>query len=108
MRDWSYLGWITWKNILSVEVASDHALLRHSVVVQLTDEELSRLSIIDRVKRMLVSGLVRVIQSNDDGQKTLLIASDAELKCSQADFKTAINRVLSNADVPCTWKQRFE
>jgi hypothetical protein len=106
-RDWSYLGWITWRNILSVEITSDRAFTKCSVAVQLADAELNRLSFVDRVCRMLVNELVRVVQSDDDNQKTLMIAGDATFDCSEADFKLAINQVLANASVPCKWTQTF-
>jgi hypothetical protein len=106
-RDWSYFGWIDWRDVTLVKITSDHSGLRHSVEVQLTDEELAHLTFSDRVCRVLVDGLGRFLQGRQDGQNTLQIACRSELRCLDTDFKTTINHVLSNANVPCTWKQTF-
>jgi hypothetical protein len=106
-RRWSYFGWINWRNVTSVKITSDNTGLRHRIEIQLTDEEFAHLSFSDRACVMLVKGLERFLQSSDDMQNTLIITGSSELTCSGADFKTTINRVLSNAHVPCTWKQTF-
>jgi hypothetical protein len=106
-RRWSYFGWINWRDVTSIKITSDYTGLRHSIEVHLTEEEFAHLTFSDRVGVMLIKGLLRFLQVSDDGQKTLQITSKSELTCSGADFITTINRVLSNAHVPCTWKQTF-
>jgi len=106
-RSWPYFGWITWRNVTSVKITFDYAGLRHRVEVQLYVEELAHFTFSDRVSRMLVNGLERFLRTGAESHNTLIITSNCELKCSGAEFITTINRVLSDAHVPCTWKQTF-
>lgn len=106
-RRWSYFGWINWRDVTSVKITSDYAGLRHRVEIQLTDGEIAHLTFSDRVSLMLINGLERLFQSGVENQNTLIVTSDCELTCSGADFLTTINRVLSDAHVPCTWKQKL-
>lgn len=107
-RRWSYFGWINWRDVTSVKIISDNTGLRYSIEVHLTDEEFAHLTFSDRVCVILVvQGPLWFLQCSDDSQNGLQITSRCELTCSGADFITTINRVLSSAHVPCTWKQTF-
>ena len=106
-RRWSYFGWISWRNVTSVKITSDTTGLRHSIEIQLTDEEYAHLGFSDRACVMLVRGLERFLQGSDARRNTLIVTARSELTCSGADFKTTIDRVLSNAHVSCTWRQTF-
>jgi hypothetical protein len=106
-RRWSYFGWITWRNVTSVKITSDNTGLRYTIEVYLTDEELSQLTFSDRICAILVRGLVCFLQCSDGRHNGLQITNRSELACAGADFITTISRVLSNAHVPCTWKQTY-
>jgi hypothetical protein len=106
-RRWSYLGWINWRDVMSVEITSDCTGLRHRVEVKLTDGEIGNLAFSDRVSRMFINGLERLLLSGAENQNTLIVTSNCELTCTGADFLTTINRVLLDAHVPCTCKQNF-
>ena len=106
-RRYSHFGWINWRDVTSVTITADYTGLRHGIEVHLSDKELFYPTFTDRVGVMLIKGLLRFLQISDDREKTLQITSASELTCSGADFITTINRVLSNAHVPCTWKQTF-
>ena len=106
-RRWAYFGWINWRNVTSVKITSDNTGLRYSIEVYLTDEEFAHLTFSDRICAMLVRGLVCFLQYSDGSQNGLQITSRSELTCAGADFITTINRVLSSAHVPFTWKQTF-
>lgn len=106
-RRWAYFGWINWRDVTSVKITSNYTGLRHSIEVQLTDQELTHFAFSDRLSRILINGLVRFFRINAENQNRLIITANCELICSDADFRTTISRVLSDAHVPCTWKQSF-
>lgn len=114
-RRYSRFGWINWRDVTSVTITADYTGLRHGIEIHLSDKELFFSTFTDRVGFMLIKGLLRFLQISDgylqisDGyrEKTLQITRASQLTCSGADFITTINRVLSNAHVPCTWKQTF-
>jgi hypothetical protein len=107
-RHYSHFGWINWRDVTSVTITADYTGVRHGIEVHLSDKELFYPTFSERVGVMLIKELLRFLQISDGiREKTLQITNASELTCSGADFITTINRVLSNAHVPCTWKQTF-
>ena len=71
---------------MSVEITSDCTGLRHRVEVKLTDGEIGNLAFSDRVSRMFINGLERLLLSGAENQNTLIVTSNCELTCTGADF----------------------
>jgi len=78
-REWSCLGWISWRDVASVEIDSGQI---HQLVVHLRDKEFAQLSGHDQVSVMLAR-LAGYLSFSDAGPNTLrLISSLEEVLCA--------------------------
>jgi hypothetical protein len=91
-REWSSLGWINWRNVVSVEVVS-HQIGRYEIQIHLRDEEFARLASIDQLSVMLVR-LANCLASNDTGANRLLLTRSSELKSTWEDFISTLDPIL--------------
>jgi hypothetical protein len=90
-RDWSYLGWISWRDVASVEIVSGKI---HQLVVHLLDKEFAQLAGHDQVSVMLAR-LAGLLFFTDGGPNTLRLISSLQLASRWDDLTATLDPVLA-------------
>jgi hypothetical protein len=95
-REWSYLGWISWRDVASVEIVSGKI---HQLVVHLRDKEFAQLAGHDQVSLMLAR-LAGFLFFTDAGPNTLRLISSLDLACPWEDLTATLDPILAANGVP--------
>jgi hypothetical protein len=95
-RDWSYLGWISWRDVASVEIVSGKI---HQLVVHLRDKEFAQLAGHDQVSVMLAR-LAGFLFFSDAGSNTLRLISSLQLASRWEDLTATLDPILAANGVP--------
>jgi hypothetical protein len=95
-REWSYLGWISWRDVASVEIVSGKM---HQLVVHLRDQEFARLAGHDQASVMLAR-LCGFLFFSDAGPNTLRLISSLQLASRWEDLTATLAPILAANGVP--------
>jgi hypothetical protein len=90
-REWSYLGWISWRDVASVEIVSGKI---HQLVVHLRDKEFAQLAGHDQVSVMLAR-LAGLLFFTDGGPNTLRLISSLQLASRWDDLTATLDPILA-------------
>jgi hypothetical protein len=94
MRSWSYLGWISWNEVASVEIINGRAGIFHGIEIHLRDKEFARLAGHDRASVMLARA-IGALFSVDSGQNMLPLIDSRQLTSSWEDLMTTLDPILA-------------
>ena len=86
-REWSYLGWISWSDVISVEIEGDKI---HTLTVVLRDKEFAQLAGHDQVARFC--GFLFFI---DSGPNRLRLVSSSQLASRWERLTTSLDPILA-------------
>jgi hypothetical protein len=92
-RSWSSLGWISWRDVASIEFTRGKSSEPCELAIHLTDEAFARLPGRDQVSIML-GRLLGFLFFYDAGRNRLGLTTSSELKTSWDDFMMTLDPIL--------------
>jgi len=100
-REWSYLGWISWSDVTSVEIEGEKI---HTLTVVLRDKEFAQLAGHDQVAIMLARfcGFLFFI---DSGPNRLRLVSSSQLASRWERLTTSLDPILATNGIPRSAKR---
>jgi len=100
-RKWSYLGWVSWSDVVSVEIEGEKS---HTLAVVLRDKEFAQLTGYDQVAIMLVR-LLGFLFFIDVGPNRLILVSSSQLASRWERLTTSLDRILATKGIPRSVKR---